>query len=183
MEKKINIHFIGNNLCSKEECCSSCPWAPVLLSIPSPLAPFPLPRLIRIKGKDIFLLLSIRDPFFSFGIPFSSCLCLPPGEGSLDQFGLRHWSNLSCFSRDHWNTKIWHSSLGLKEKWKALDLSSAWPASVLGGKSSHMTLSDLLRLHFGVGGQWPNYYSIHLRSLTLNQLAKLDKKVWVAGSQ
>lgn len=155
-------------------------WAPVLLSIPSPLAPFLLPRLIKIKGKDIFLLLKYQRLILLIWIPFSSCICLPPGEGSLDQFGLWHWNNLSFFQGllEYWDLAF---ISGLEGKRK-----SPWPwqpASVLGEKSSYMTQPDLLRLHFGVGGQWPNYYSVHLRNLTLSQLVMLDKEIWVTGSQ
>lgn len=68
-----------------------------------------------------------EGPFSSSGIPFSSCLCLTgkvrwPRAGAhshhqigleSSQHGLRHWSNLSFSSTDHWNTKIWPSPLGL----------------------------------------------------------------------
>lgn len=121
MEKKktkANIHFTGY-ICVQKECC-------LLVSASLSSSAPSIPGLVRIKGKDIFLVRSIRGPIFSSRISFS-CLCLPGGEGSLDQLEV-----ICCFSMDHWNAKIRHSPLGLQGKGNALGLGSSRPASVLG---------------------------------------------------
>lgn len=104
-----------------------------------------------------------EGPSSSSGIPSSSCLCLPgkvrwpragahthhgkavSGEGSLNQRGPRHWSNLPCFSKDLWNTNpTFTPGLGGRRR------KGSRPAVGPGKKNSHTTQPGVPGLHLGL---------------------------------
>ena len=133
-KKNHQISITGNNSCSERR---GVVWqfqgslSSRILSVLSPLAPIPLPRTGQDQGQGYFLGPKCRkacSPHLGFHSPpaptslarsggLGLVRTLPPqgraGEGSLDQLGLWLWSNPSCFSMDHWDTRTWHSPLGL----------------------------------------------------------------------
>lgn len=142
------------------------------------------PGLAGIKGKDMSSVQSGRGPFFSFGIPFSSCLCLPgkvrwpmAGTHSRHRRGLQRAAQTSLAFGTGAISLILHGPLDLTfisglvgKPW--LGLVSSRPASILSKKGSHVSHSLVCLDFVGVGDQWPNNYNVRLWSLVLGQLER-----------
>lgn len=129
-----------------------------------------------------------EGPLFSSEIPLSSCI-LPTWQGQVARAGAHSHHQLRL-AQTSWVFRIGavflafpqttgtvRSDLDLwvvtKKEGRAL-ATLGLPLAQL--KSFHMTQPGLLGLYFGVGGQWPSYYSVHLWSLMLGHLAKSDRK-------
>lgn len=111
-----NIHFTGNNSYSKGGCGSAVLTVPQLCSSSLASCTHPTPHVWpRSKVRAPCWSKVPEGPFSQLGLhsPLASahlargtrCSQSPPAMASLDQLGLQNWSNVSCFSTDHWHLR------------------------------------------------------------------------------